>query len=661
MRLQNISFKHKILLLLFIPLLAFIGLGIVTITSSLSTYNEMNKLDQLIALSTVNSDLVHELQKERGMTAGFIGSKGKKFNAKLKQQRELTNEKIQKRNNYWRENQFTSKDIITLNSTINDRLNNLETIRAQVDQQSIILPTALGFYTQTNAQLLSISTFISEISTNAIITKEVVAYYNFIQGKERAGIERAVMSNTFANDLFAPSMFKKFITLVSEQTTYFNNFTAFSNTQNKHFYTEQLNNQAVIEVEQLRNIAQEKMSVGQFNVDAEYWFAESTKRIGLLKEIENKISSTLILLTNDVKNTAFVALLVYLIVIILLVIISIGMSFMIIRELNQQVNELTSVMSRIRDENDLTLRVKVKGNNEMALIASAFNATLEKFSGAIEQISSTSTMLSATAEETSKTCDYNAGLLFDQQNEIGLIATAIEELSATVKEVAANTQLATDSAKEADIQSQDGLQVVQTSYLSIQALADEINALADKITNLHQSSKNITQVVDVIKSVAEQTNLLALNAAIEAARAGEQGRGFAVVADEVRTLAQRTQESTSEIENFIVSLQSDANSAFNVIANSQKMAADVVDNAKMVENKLGDISHSVSEIFSITEQVAVATEEQATVTHDIAQNIVNVEQKSIESTSGSTQITATAQEQAHLAVSLQEIATTFKI
>jgi len=286
---------------------------------------------------------------------------------------------------------------------------------------------------------------------------------------------------------------------------------------------------------------------------------------------------------------------------------------------------------------------------------------LQKFSGAISEISTSSMTLASAAEETSQTCEHNSQSMLEQQDGINLIATAIEELSATVKEAAGNTQNTADSAKEADEQAQSGLEVVKASYQSIENLAGDIDGLAVQITSLHNSSNNITNVVDVIKSVAEQTNLLALNAAIEAARAGEQGRGFAVVADEVRTLAQRTQDSTAEIESFITSLQSDANAAFNVIESSQKKAEDAVTSSKSVEDLLQEISTSISTIFAMTEQVATAIEEQSVVTQDVAQNVVTVEQKSMESTTGATQIAATAKEQAQLATTLQDVANSFKV
>lgn len=419
-----------------------------------------------------------------------------------------------------------------------------------------------------------------------------------------------------------------------------------------------MNHAAVNEVKRIRKIAQEKLS--DFGVDALYWFGESTKRIGLLKEVENHLSSNVFELTHSKKQQALTLLMFNIVLICVLVTLSFVIGFFTIRDLTSRVKELTDIMKKVRDDNDLSVQAKFVGDCELGQISSALNLTLSKFSGAIDEISTSSLTLASASEQTSQTCEHNSSSMLEQQDRIGLIATAVEELSATVKEVAANTQLTADSAKEADEKSQNGLSVVQQSYHAIEDLAQEIDGLAKQINSLHESSNNITSVVDVIKSVAEQTNLLALNAAIEAARAGEQGRGFAVVADEVRTLAQRTQESTSEIEGFITSLQTDANAAFNVIEQSQKKAIDAVENSKNVENTLEGISGAVSNIFSMTEQVATAIEEQSVVTEDVAKNVVMIEQESMEATTGATQIATTAKEQAVLATTLQEIAQTFK-
>ncbi|WP_394138963.1 methyl-accepting chemotaxis protein [Vibrio chagasii] len=658
MKLTDMSFKQKIIALLILPILGFLWLSASTISKSVETTSEMSSLNQLTRLSVVYSELVHELQKERGMTAGFIGSKGTKFVSELQSQRTSADNRRAQRTEYWQSAAIDLPQITRLNNEISQSLNQITSIRNRVDSQSIPLSEALGYYTNLNAKLLSVSALIAELSSDATITTETIAYYNFLQGKERAGIERAVLNNTFSKNEFGPGMLVKFISLVTEQNTYFSNFEVLSNPDNVRFFEQQLNDRSVAEVEKLRSLAESKMS--GFDVDPVYWFAQATGRIVQLKKTENQLADSLIALTEKKMSEAQSAMMMSIGLFALVTLFASFVSVKAISDLTMRVKDLTVMLSKVRNDNDLTVRAKYVGNSELGQISSALNETLEKFSNVIDNLSQSSLTLASAAEETSQTCHYNSNTLVQQQDQIGLVATATEELSATVNEVAAKTQQTASSAKLVDEQSQEGLSTVQNSYHSIEKLASEINDLAEKITHLHESSNNINSVIDVIKSVAEQTNLLALNAAIEAARAGEQGRGFAVVADEVRTLAQRTQQSTAEIEGFISSLQSDVQTAFNVIDNSQKMSSKAVEDSREVEQTLQGISNAVSEIFSMTEQIATATEEQAVVTQDIAQNVMAVEQKSTESTTGATQIAATAKEQAELAASLKEIASTFK-
>ncbi|MEZ8447484.1 methyl-accepting chemotaxis protein [Vibrio splendidus] len=658
MNLTDMSFKQKIIALLTLPILGFLWLSVSAISKGVETTSEMSSLNQLTRLSVVYSELVHELQKERGMTAGFIGSQGTKFVSELRAQRTSADNRRNQRTEYWQSAEIDLPQISRLNTEISQSLNQITSIRNRVDSQSIQLSEALGYYTKLNAKLLSVSALIAELSSDATITTETIAYYNFLQGKERAGIERAVLNNTFSKNEFGPGMLVKFISLVTEQNTYFSNFEVLGNPDNVRFFEQQLNDRSVAEVEKLRDVAESKMS--GFDVDPVYWFAQSTARIVQLKKTENQLADSLIALTDQKTQQAQSAMMGSITMFVVITLFATFISFKAITDLTTRVKDLTRVLSKVRHDNDLTVRATYEGNSELGQISSSLNETLEKFSGVIDSLSQSSLTLASAAEETAQTCQYNSNTLVEQQDQIGLIATATEELSATVSEVAAKTQQTASSAKLADEQSQAGLNTVQHSYQSIEILASEINGLAEKITHLHESSNNINSVIDVIKSVADQTNLLALNAAIEAARAGEQGRGFAVVADEVRTLAQRTQESTLEIEGFISSLQSDVQTAFNVIDNSKKMSSRAVEDSRGVEQTLQDISGAVSEIFSMTEQIATATEEQAVVTQDIAQNVVAVEQKSTESTTGATQIAATAKEQAELATSLKELSNTFK-
>ena len=659
MTFSDISFKNKIFIVLALPLIGFLWLSILTIKQSYIVNSQMKNLTELTQLSISYSELVHELQKERGTTAGFLGSKGKTFVNRLNKQHLATDDKLNSRDAFLKLNDFKQVSIVKLNQEIAAELEKLNLIRSQVSNLAIDSSKAIAYYTGLNAKLLSVSYIIADLSINAKVTEQSIAYYNFLQGKERAGIERAVLSSTFARNEFSDGTFVKFVALVTEQKVFMANFLAFTSAENILYYQKQMAHPAIKEVIKLRAIAESKTS--DFGVDPLYWFQQATLKIGQYQKSGQQIADNLLLFVKNAQATAFNTLAVSITVTIVLLILVIVITRLSIKDLTSRVNELTQVMRQVRNESDLTVRTKLQGKSELGQISIALNLTLEQFSDTINEISSASLTLSAAAEETSVTCEHNAITLAEQQEGIVAIATAVEELSATVKEVASNTQATADSAREADNQAKSGLDVVQLSYHSIEELSTEIDRLAQRINSLHASSGNITKVVDVIKSVAEQTNLLALNAAIEAARAGEQGRGFAVVADEVRTLAKRTQQSTLEIESFIGSLQADANAAHQVIENSQQKANVAVENSKNVEHSLQEITSTISHIFAMTEQVATAIEEQSVVTQDVAQNIINIELKSSETAAGATQIAATAKEQAYLATRMQDLANRFHI
>ena len=238
MRFSDLSLIKKIYLLLTLPVLGFLWLSINSIVDSVRTTQEISTITRLTKLSVVYSEVVHELQTERGATAGFIGSKGVNFSNKLASQRRETEAKLQQTSNYMAENTFTLSEVSQLNSTVSQMLQKLPDIRRQVDNLSISLSDALEFYTRLTTQLLSIATLNADISHDAAITENTIAYYNFLQGKERAGIERAVLSNTFSADIFAKGMFVKFIALVTQQDTYFDNFNQFASKDNKNFLLE---------------------------------------------------------------------------------------------------------------------------------------------------------------------------------------------------------------------------------------------------------------------------------------------------------------------------------------------------------------------------------------------------------------------------------------
>jgi aerotaxis receptor len=246
-----------------------------------------------------------------------------------------------------------------------------------------------------------------------------------------------------------------------------------------------------------------------------------------------------------------------------------------------------------------------------------------------------------------------------QQSETDQVATAITEMAASVQEVARNAQNTADAADKADAEARAGRQVVADTGTAIGRLAAEVEKASGVIQQLETRSSEITSVLDVIRGIAEQTNLLALNAAIEAARAGEQGRGFAVVADEVRTLASRTQQSTQEIQSMIEKLQDGARSAVKVMTLSREQADSSVEQARHAAASLENITRSVSVITDMSAQIATAVEEQSAVGEEINRNVVSIRHISDANADTGAQSEQAAQNVAQLALSLQQLATQF--
>ena len=661
MSLQNLTFIKKIAALLALPIFAFLWLSVNKTVTSYQTYSNNSELKQMVELSVVYSNLVHELQKERGATAGFLGSKGTKFVAELAAQRQQTDKKNQTQKRFLQEISFNDSKVNALINSARQDLAKLEQIRSQVSSQQIQVPNAIGYYTALNKKLLSVSELIVALSQNAEVSRELISYYNFIQGKERAGVERAVLSNTFAVDKFAPNVFARFVSLVSEQNIYINNFVVLGSAKLTSAYERRMDNPAVKEVARLRAIARERSTSGNFGVDSIHWFKTSTDRINLLKQTEDSIANHLQDLSNTLISKARNAVMTNVVMAILIFLVIVGLVTFVTKDMLGQVKNLTSVMSEMREQNDLTVRTSHKGTDEISEIGKALNLTLEKFGEAISHILGSSNDLASSAGDTSQTVQRNNEIVEEQLNAVTMIATAAEQLTATSQGVAENTSMAADSAKHADETAKSGMVIVRETYNSIEALRSEIDSLATTITSLNEKSTNITNVIDVIKSVSEQTNLLALNAAIEAARAGEQGRGFAVVADEVRTLAQRTQNSTSEIESIISELLTESNQAFSVIDRNKSKAVEAVNKSKEAEVALHEISEAISKVSEQTEHIAVAAEQQLTVTQDVSSNVADIEQKASEVALNSKQIEEATSKQSELASNLQELAVTYKV
>lgn len=310
---------------------------------------------------------------------------------------------------------------------------------------------------------------------------------------------------------------------------------------------------------------------------------------------------------------------------------------------------------------DLSQDLEIGRRDEMGMLQRSMQEMILSLRQLISGISDGVTQIASAAEQLSAVTEQTSVGVNSQKDETDCVATAMNQMTSTVMEVARNAEEASEAARHADQQARDGDKVVNDAIAQIERLAVEVNNSTEAMGKLKLESDKIGGVLDVIKSVSQQTNLLALNAAIEAARAGEAGRGFAVVADEVRGLAQRTQESTEEIEVLIAALQSGTQQVVMTLDASRTLTDSSVDLSRQAGNALGHITRTVSTIQTMNQQIAAAGEEQSSVAEQINRSVLNVRDVSEQTAASSEETAASSIELARLGVQLQEMVGKFRV
>jgi methyl-accepting chemotaxis protein len=378
----------------------------------------------------------------------------------------------------------------------------------------------------------------------------------------------------------------------------------------------------------------------------------------LVSDLRARVSATSDELVSQVSSTNTLVGTMLVIGMVLGVAIAWGILKIIIAPLQTALDAMANIVG---GEGDLTRRLDDSNKDEIGKLAHGFNLfasmvhhIIKEISGYTQQVNNSADRLTVITEETSRGADR-------QQLQTDEVVAAVNELAATGQEVASNTTAAADAAQHADDASAEGRAVVGKTIDAIDSLANEVMRAGEVINRLEADSEAIGGVLDVIRGIAEQTNLLALNAAIEAARAGEQGRGFAVVADEVRTLASRTQESTSEIQTMIERLQTGSQEAVKVMAKSKKDADATVEQAAHAGTSLQTIAEAVAVINDMNVQIATAAEEQNAVAENINQSVVSISEITEQTAAGAQQTASASNELNELAEHLSGLVGQFKV
>jgi methyl-accepting chemotaxis protein len=643
-----------------------------------------SKLKKEVKLLTSVSNLLHETQKERGATAGYLGSKGAKFGDTLKNQRVLTDNKIKAFQSQITKNGNTLNEISNkILKKILDNFSMLQKTRSDVNAQAIDAKSAIIYYTKLNTLMLDLIGNSASDATTKNESRDLTALYNYLMSKERAGIERAVMSNSFARNKFLPGMKDKFIRLVTEQDSFMKSFKNSASAKSVKYIDNLLTSDVVKEVERMRNIAKNRNSIGGFETDSSYWFSTITKKINLLKNIDDFLSKEAIVSVKE-EHAQISSKLTRL---YFIVVFSVGMTslvgFLIFRSIQTSLNglndgvldlmgdgqshsiainsedeisEITHNFNNyidsikkgleqdervIKEAEDIISRVKhgfftyqIKQNASSNGVQKLRNAINEMI-GSINQnlivvnntllqygranfkqeleISNSSGIINSIAMGTraignsvseilaiilnsgdrlndsieilSKSSAELSTSSNQQAASLEQTAAALQEIAGTINSTTSKTVGMSSIADELKSTSDVGQKLANQTAVSMQDIDDKVNAINDAIT--------------VIDQIAFQTNILSLNAAVEAATAGEAGKGFAVVAQEVRNLASRSADAASEIKTLVESATIKANEGKDI---SVKM----IDGYETLNSKITQTKEMIDEVATASKEQDIA-------------------------------------------------------
>ncbi|MCF5244277.1 HAMP domain-containing protein [Pseudomonas syringae] len=651
--LRNAPLSMKLLLILIFPLVGFLAFAGLFVADKSENLGDMRRAVTATAVAQKLSNVVTTIQRERGASGVFLGSGGKSMQDKLKAFRQETDKAIS-------EMRTQSTDGIPGPDKVYRALDDLTALRLKVDTLGINNTESSTRFTDVIKTLVGFSYSLEASIEDPEILRGLSSLNQFVDMKERAGRERVLLVQAFNQNRFDAPLLSRFSRNLGEFSGYLEAFQRWSPEVFKTKLNDVMQQPGSLEVARLQRLGFDTPMGDPLNVKPEDWFNLATSRIDLMAQVEAELGQNVVSLATDARSSAQSSLYVAVATVVLMLIVVLWLASVIIRNIKVAVVDVNRTLIALSTR-DLTARTRYVGKDEFGEISRNLDNMAQQISDVIRDIGSATAQVATAAEQSSAVALQTSQNVAQQRQGTDQVATAISEMSATVKDVARSTTDAAAMSQRVNTSTVQGKAEIENTISLIQGLSLQAEQTSQIIGELKGESNAISSVLDVIRGVADQTNLLALNAAIEAARAGEQGRGFAVVADEVRNLAKKTQESTVSIQNMIANLQSGseraATSMQETLGKAQAGASSVVRAGELLE----EIAEGIASISDRNIQVASAAEEQSLVAEEIHRNVDDINSLVIQVSAGAEQTAVTSRELARLAEQQQGLVGRFRV